>query len=116
MRFGPDGLLHLALGSTCNVCMETDERRTTIMRFQADGSGAEIIASGHAWSPPVETAAVSQLDSEAPDWLAGANLPAMVKRGSSLYAFHGCRSCHKEGENPKVLSMLNFQIGYEAVI
>ena len=46
VRFGPDGLLYLAQGSTCNVCEETDERRATMMRFQPDGSGAEIIATG----------------------------------------------------------------------
>ena len=46
LRFGPDGLLYLAQGSTCNVCDENDDRRATMMRFQPDGSGAEIIASG----------------------------------------------------------------------
>lgn len=46
LRFGPDGLLYLAQGSTCNVCVEEDERRATMMRFQPDGSGGEIIATG----------------------------------------------------------------------
>lgn len=46
LRFGPDGLLYLAQGSTCNVCVESDERRATMMRFQPDGSGGEIIATG----------------------------------------------------------------------
>ena len=46
LRFGPDGMLYLAQGSTCNVCQETDERRATMMRFRPDGSGATIVATG----------------------------------------------------------------------
>ena len=46
LAFGPDGLLYLAQGSTCNICVEEDERRATMMRFQPDGSGGKIIATG----------------------------------------------------------------------
>ncbi|MEP5566371.1 MAG: PQQ-dependent sugar dehydrogenase [Halioglobus sp.] len=46
LRFGPDNMLYLAQGSTCNVCVEEDERRATMMRFNPDGSGAEIFATG----------------------------------------------------------------------
>ncbi|TDG13484.1 oxidoreductase [Seongchinamella unica] len=46
LRFGPDDLLYLAQGSTCNICVEDDERRATIMRFKADGSNGEIFATG----------------------------------------------------------------------
>lgn len=55
--FGPDGDLYLAIGSSCNVCEETDPRRATIMRLQPDGSDPEIFASGlrnsvgFDWSP-----------------------------------------------------------------
>jgi len=41
-----DELLYVSMGSTCNVCEEKDERRSTIMRFNLDGSDAEIFASG----------------------------------------------------------------------
>jgi len=44
--FGPDGWLYLAQGSSCNVCIEEDPRRATVMRMRADGSGAEIVATG----------------------------------------------------------------------
>lgn len=37
-RFGPDGKLYVSAGSTCNVCVETDKRRATIMRFNPDGT------------------------------------------------------------------------------
>ena len=57
LRFGPDGMLYLSQGSTCNVCVEEDDRRATMMRFNADGSGGEIFATGlrnsagFDWSP-----------------------------------------------------------------
>ena len=46
IRFGPDGKLYLSSGSTCNVCIEEDEQRATIMRSNADGSDFEIYATG----------------------------------------------------------------------
>lgn len=46
LRFGPDGLLYLAQGSTCNICVESDQRRATMMRFQVDGTSPEILATG----------------------------------------------------------------------
>lgn len=46
LRIGPDGLLYLTLGSTCNACEEKDPRRAAMMRFNADGSGGGIYASG----------------------------------------------------------------------
>ena len=39
--FGPDGQLYVSVGSTCNLCEETDERRAAIIRYAVDGSGAE---------------------------------------------------------------------------
>lgn len=46
LRFGPDGMIYLNVGSSCNVCEEEDPRRAAILRFNADGSGEEIYASG----------------------------------------------------------------------
>ena len=46
LRIGPDGLLYLTQGSSCNICEEEDSRRATMMRFQLDGSDGEIIATG----------------------------------------------------------------------
>jgi glucose/arabinose dehydrogenase len=43
----PDGkYLYVSVGSSCNVCLEEDPRRAAILRFNADGSGEEIYASG----------------------------------------------------------------------
>jgi glucose/arabinose dehydrogenase len=43
---GPDGKMYLSIGSSCDVCVENDPRRATVMRFNTDGSGGEIFARG----------------------------------------------------------------------
>ncbi|MBB5211012.1 DUF7133 domain-containing protein [Microbulbifer hydrolyticus] len=54
---GPDGWMYLSSGSTCNVCIEKDPHRATIMRFRPDGSNFQIYATGlrnsvgFDWSP-----------------------------------------------------------------
>jgi glucose/arabinose dehydrogenase len=46
LRFGPDGMLYSQIGAPCNICNESDPRYATIFRFNPDGSGFEIYASG----------------------------------------------------------------------
>src|SRR6267142_1203626 len=46
LAFGSDGRLYVSIGSSCNVCRESDSRRAAIMRYQPDGSGGELFASG----------------------------------------------------------------------
>jgi len=54
---GPDEKLYVSIGSSCNVCVEEDERRAAIVRYEIDGSGERIYASGlrnavgFAWQP-----------------------------------------------------------------
>ncbi len=33
IAFGPDGKLYISVGSSCNVCIESDERRASILRY-----------------------------------------------------------------------------------
>lgn len=57
LRFGPDDMMYVSIGSSCNVCIEKDERRAAILRYRPDGSSEEIFASGlrnsegFDWSP-----------------------------------------------------------------
>ena len=45
--FSPDwSTLFVSVGSSCNVCIEEDERRATIVRYNPDGSGEQITARG----------------------------------------------------------------------
>lgn len=46
LRFGPDGLMYVTVGSSCNVCFEDDPRRAAMLRFRPDGSGEELYAIG----------------------------------------------------------------------
>lgn len=46
VHVGPDDKLYVSIGSSCNVCIEDDKRRATIMRFDLDGGNGEIYASG----------------------------------------------------------------------
>jgi glucose/arabinose dehydrogenase len=46
LRFGPDGWMYVSIGSSCNVCRESDPRRAAIVRYHEDGSGEEIYATG----------------------------------------------------------------------
>ena len=57
LRIGPDGLMYVAVGSSCNVCEENDVRRGAILQYQLDGSGETLFATGlrnsagFDWSP-----------------------------------------------------------------
>ena len=44
--FGPDGKLYVAIGSSCDICEERDPRRAAIVRYNADGSGEQLVATG----------------------------------------------------------------------
>jgi glucose/arabinose dehydrogenase len=46
VAFGPDGMLYLAVGSSCNICLEEEPIRATVSRANPDGSELEIIATG----------------------------------------------------------------------
>ncbi|MFK8050182.1 MAG: sorbosone dehydrogenase family protein [Halioglobus sp.] len=43
---GPDQKLYLGQGSTCNVCVEEDARRGTMTRYNLDGTGEQLFATG----------------------------------------------------------------------
>lgn len=46
IRFGPDGKLYLSMGSSCNVCVQSDPRRAAISRYSPDGTFEKTFASG----------------------------------------------------------------------
>ena len=46
LGFGKDGKLYVSIGSSCNLCEEEDPRRTTIMVYNADGTGGRPYAKG----------------------------------------------------------------------
>src|SRR5580765_3214193 len=46
IRVGRDGRLYVSIGSSCNVCVEPDARRTTIQVFAKDSAKLEPFAIG----------------------------------------------------------------------
>lgn len=50
IKLGPDGHLYLNVGSSCNVCIESDPLRATILRYSKDGkpAGALVTLGRHA--------------------------------------------------------------------
>lgn len=52
IKLGPDGYLYLNIGSSCNVCVESDPRRATIMRYTIEGkpAGALVTLGRHQQS------------------------------------------------------------------
>ncbi len=54
--FGPDGRLYVSIGSSCDVCIEADPRRTTIQVYDAEGKARPFAtglrnANGFDWDP-----------------------------------------------------------------
>ncbi|USX14312.1 YbhB/YbcL family Raf kinase inhibitor-like protein [Oxalobacteraceae bacterium OTU3CAMAD1] len=46
LAFGPDGMLYISAGSTCNVCNESNPENATLLRASPDGKQRTIFASG----------------------------------------------------------------------
>jgi len=44
--FGPDGLLYVTIGSSCNVCIEDHPYRAAMLRMEPDGTDMMIYATG----------------------------------------------------------------------
>lgn len=72
IAFGPDGMMYVTVGSTCNACPESNPLNATIVRANADGSDLEIFAKGlrntigFGWHP--ETGELWGMD-HGIDWL-----------------------------------------------
>lgn len=56
VTFGPDGMLYVSVGSSCNECVDASTR-AVIMRYRADGTAGQVYARGLrnavglAWQP-----------------------------------------------------------------
>lgn len=97
--------LYVSIGSSCNVCDEDDERRASVMRYNLDGSGGEVFASGLrntvglAWRYNDETADYDLYGVDnGRDWL-GDDLPPeelnLLRQGWN----YGWPTCYGDGIN-----------------
>ena len=99
--FGPDGKLYVPIGAPCNVCERTDDARFAgIMRMDADGKNAEIVASGvrntvgFDWHP--ETGELWFTDNGR-DWLGDDIPPCELNRAPKTGLHFGFPYCHGTG-------------------
>ncbi len=46
VEFAPDGSLFVSVGSSCNICVERDERRAAVIRYTPDGTNGQRFAWG----------------------------------------------------------------------
>ncbi len=55
IKIGPDNHLYLNVGSSCNVCNESDPTRATILRYTKEGkpAGALAVVGRHTALPPI---------------------------------------------------------------
>jgi glucose/arabinose dehydrogenase len=44
--FGADGKMYVGVGSSCNLCIETDSMRAAVMQFNRDGTSGRVYARG----------------------------------------------------------------------
>jgi glucose/arabinose dehydrogenase len=54
IKIGPDGFLYINVGSSCNVCVEDDPSRATILRYSLEGKpagGLEIVGRHTSLAP-----------------------------------------------------------------
>ena len=91
IAFGPDGRLYVGIGSSCNVCIESDPRRTTIQVFDGPGSKGRAYASGlhnpvgFDWDPVTRRMWAADTGQEQ----LGDDYPAATSRGPSCQRDHG---------------------------
>jgi len=77
VQIGPDGMMYISVGSTCNECLDTNPENATILRASLDGTSRAIFAAGlrdtigWGWHP--QTGELWGMD-QGMDWL-GDELP-----------------------------------------
>jgi glucose/arabinose dehydrogenase len=99
VAFGPDGKLYVPFGAPCNICTVTDEY-AQIRRYNADGSGMEVIArgvrntQGFAWHP--ETREMWFTD-HGRDWMGDDTPEDELNRMPQAGLNYGFPHCHAGG-------------------
>lgn len=46
ITFGPDNRMYVSIGSSCNVCVETDSTRAAVMQYDENGKNGRVFAHG----------------------------------------------------------------------
>ena len=104
IAMGPDGMLYLGVGSTCNACTETSPESATILRMSTDGKSRTIYAAGlrHTvgfdWQP--RSGALYGMD-HGIDWLGDEQQPEELNRIEMGKSYGWPYIYGMGGENPQ---------------
>ncbi len=98
-RFGPDGKLYVPFGAPCNICLPGEEY-AQIRRYNADGSGMEVIArgvrntQGFDWHPVTKELWFTD---HGRDWMGDNGPEEELNRLSKVGQNFGFPYCHANG-------------------
>jgi len=98
IAFGPDGKLYVPFGAPCNICELPSPEYAQIRRYNADGSGMEVIARGvrntvgFDWHPVTRELWFSN---HGRDWMGDDSPHDTVNRLSKTGLNFGFPSCHQ---------------------
>ena len=99
IAFGPDGKLYVPFGAPCNICVPGEEY-AQIRRYNADGSGMEVIARGvrntvgFDWHPVTKELWFTD---HGRDWMGDDTPEDELNRVSAVGLNFGFPYCHADG-------------------
>jgi glucose/arabinose dehydrogenase len=100
VAFGPDGKLYVPFGAPCNICELPSQEYAQIRRYNADGSGKEVIATGvrnsvgFDWHPKTKE---MYFTDHGRDWAGDKGVEDELNRLSKVGANYGFPYCHNNG-------------------
>jgi glucose/arabinose dehydrogenase len=100
VAFGPDGKLYVPFGAPCNICEPPSKEYAQIRRYNPDGSGKEVIATGvrnsvgFDWHPKTKELWFTD---HGRDWAGDKGVEDELNKVSKPGGFYGFPYCHNNG-------------------
>jgi glucose/arabinose dehydrogenase len=97
VAFGPDNKLYVPFGAPCNICEPPSKEYAQIRRYNADGSGKEVIATGvrnsvgFDWHPKTKELYFTD---HGRDWAGDKGVQDELNKVSKPGGFYGFPYCH----------------------
>jgi len=110
IAFGPDGKLYVPFGAPCNICEPPSKEYAQLRRYNADGSGMEVIATGirntqgFAWHPVTKELWFTD---HGRDWMSDDGPEDELNRIAATGANFGFPYCHANGVADKDIKKAN---------
>ena len=110
IAFGPDGKLYVPFGAPCNICEPPSNEYAQIRRYNADGSGMEVIATGvrntqgFDWHPATKELWFTD---HGRDWMGDDTPEDELNRMAKTGANFGFPYCHANGVADKDIKKAN---------